>query len=319
MKHLKTILYAAVVVALLAGLSLYADPVKVATTLASANPLYILIGIGLGILALFVRVMKWAVLLEKPFRQVFVAQITGVMISNFTPGKIAEPVKAILLKRKANVDVSKALPSIIWERVIDLVVVMILSLFVFTTLHLGGNLIILSFLGVIVFSALAVVTIAVIYSQRFGRWVFGILKKFPILNKMSDSFIDNFYAVRVRKRNVAKCFFWTFVAWIIDATVFYVSFLALGIDPLPLTLLAGIMSLSIIIAIASTLPGGIGSFEIVASVLLGIAGIVSATSVSIVFLFRILTFWLSVFVGTVLLVKLRKKPEMAEAMKATNF
>ena len=113
------------------------------------------------------------------------------------------------MKRKANVDVSKALPSIIWERVIDLVVVMILSLFVFTTLHLGGNLIILSFLGVIVFSALAVVTIAVIYSQRFGRWVFGILKKFPILNKMSDSFIDNFYAVRVRKRNVAKCFFWS--------------------------------------------------------------------------------------------------------------
>ena len=283
MRHLKEALYGIVVIALLAGLTYYADPAQVAATLANANLHYAALGVLTGIVALLVRVKKWAVLLEKSFIETAHSQIAGVTISNFTPGKIAEPVKAILLKKRAGVDVSKSLPSIFWERVVDLSVVMILSLFVFTTLPLGGNLRVLSFSGIAIFGGIALVAIAVIYNQRFGRIIFRIARKFPILNRLSENFIENFYSVRVKKRNVGKCFFWTFAAWLLDSVTFYITFLALGVDPL------------------------------------GIAGVGSVAAVSLVFLFRIMTFWLSVFVGMISLFYLGRKADVFEAVRKARI
>ncbi|MBI2583438.1 MAG: flippase-like domain-containing protein [Candidatus Aenigmarchaeota archaeon] len=312
------IAYIAAVVAILTGLVYYADPAKVAATLVQATPLYIALGFLVGIVSLAARVKKWAVLMQKGFLEITHVQLTGVMISNFTPGKLAEPVKAFILKATSKTDVSSSLPSIMWERIIDLVVVMILSLFVFVSIQLGGNLRLLSISGMAIFGFLALFALLAIYSQRVGRKLFSLLRKFPVLNRIHEGFIDNFYSTKISKSSIGKCFLWTFFAWILDSINFYIAFLALGISPPSIFILAGIVGISIIIAIASTLPGGIGSFEIIATVLLGVVGFASAVAVPVVFLFRIMTLWLSVAIGVMSMIYLGRKVDIFGVMKAAH-
>jgi len=290
---------------ILAFVILFSNPIKIIEVLINANPIFILAAFGVALLNILLRVAKWSVLVGVPTRRLIDVQMLGLTISNFTPGKIADPAKSLILKAKNNIPVSESLISIIWERVNDVTVMIILSLIGLQFIALDVQTSILSMFGIGIFVALIAVMMIILFYQKLGRKIFFFLKRFPIMNKLSDDFIDNFYSTSIGKKKIIISFIITLVAWVLEGVVMLFVLMSLGLGA-NFVLLAGMISLSVLIGVASSLPGGIGSTEFVMILLLGVIGI-GAEAAAIVLVYRFLTFWFGALLGGVSMVHLSRK------------
>lgn len=288
----------------------YANPWLLFEYLSKSDLRYVALGLMASITALFFRVLKWRVLLDGVgLLELVPIQLLGMSISNFTPGKAAEPTKAVILKLRKGLDVSKTLPSVIWERIMDIIIIVLISLLTIQFIGIRANFYLISLISVSVFIGLIILLLVVLYSKRVGMAVFSLLRKLPFLKGISSSFMDTFYKERVKKRRLILCFFITLIPWVLDGVVLYFAMLALGFE-LPLLAAIGISALFVLIGIASSLPGGIGSAETVGILLLGIVGVGPALATAGVFLARFLSFWFSILAGGLSFVYLSRKIDL---------
>lgn len=295
---------------ILFGIIWYANPALLISYLSTSNLGYVALGLLASSLALFFRVLKWRVLLDGVgFRELVPVQLFGMAISNFTPGKAAEPTKALVLKLKKGLDVSKTLPSVIWERVMDIIIIVLIALLAIPFLGIRANFYLISLFSVGVFVFLIVLLLIILYSKRVGLFVFGLLKKIPFLRGISSGFMDAFYQARISKTKLILCFLITIIPWVLDGFVIYFSMLALGFE-LSILVAIGISALAVLIGIASFLPGGIGSAETVGVLLLGLVGAGPALATAGIFLARFLSFWFSVVLGGLSFIYLSKKIDL---------
>lgn len=294
---------------ILAAVVVYSNPIALAGLLAKSNYTFILAGFVISLAAILLGVLKWQVLLKGiGFRELIPIQILGFTISNFTPGKAAEPAKAVILKAAKDIAVSSSLASIIWERVMDVIVLILFSLAAISTLSLGSNFI-LAVLGVAVFIVIIIVAIGILYSERFGRKIFAFVKKLPVLKRLPDNFIDLFYKTRIGKSRLAQSFIISLVTWFILGFVLYFSLLAFGVQASPLVL-SGIVALSVVIGIASSLPGGLGTTEVVMIFLLGLVGVEPTIAAAAALTFRLMTIWFVNVMGGISFIYLSRKFEI---------
>lgn len=308
--------------AIIGGIILYANPSRVAETLAGCNLYYIILAFAAANAALLLRALKWKVLLEKvPFVDVMNIQFFGIAVSNMTPGKIGEPVKSIALKMLRGIHVSTSLPSVIWERIFD---VFVMLLFGIIGIYLIASMQYFIFIEVSMafFIILLVFLMAVLLSKKFGKKIFGAARKLPVMNMISDQFVDNFYSSKIKKRNFALCFILTAAAWFCDGMVFYI--VLLSINPAPLNasmplIMTSILSLSIFAGLLTSLPGGVGGTEAVMIVIMGAIGIGSSVAASVALIGRVLTFFYSIALGYVSFLFLSRKINTKEILKEIGF
>jgi len=290
---------------ILIALIWYANPTKFIGIVSNANLLYVFLAFLISTISLCFRVLKWSVLVHVPFHELLCVQLFGLALSNLTPGKIGEPVKAVVLKMKSKIPVSSSLSSIIWERISDLVILIILSIGAILVLSFTTEFYVLGVLSIGVFIGLILILLIMMYSKIIGYKIFSFVKKFPILNKISESFIETFYNTKVGKKSILLAFFITPIPWILDGLAFYFAFLSLGIVINPL-LIVSMMSLAVLISVATSLPGGLGSFEAVMIVFLGLFGIETSLATAGIFLARFTTIWYSFLWGGVSFIYLNR-------------
>lgn len=311
MRKLKAIPFVISVI-LIAAIIYFSNPYQIYGAIVGVDKVYIAAALGLSVLNIFLRVMKWRVILEGVgFFELFPIQMFGMTLSNFTPGKIAEPAKSVILRIKKGIPVSASLPTVIWERINDIISTIILAFVAMQAISIKSDLLLLSIFSMSVFTALIILLIFTMHNKKFGTRIFSIIKKLPGTGGISESFIESFYSIKTKKMRIMKSFFVTLLAWVLEGLIFHVVLLSMGIE-INFILLAGIISLSLLIGIASSLPGGIGSSEFVMIFLLGLNGVAGALAVSAVFIYRILTFWFGAFVGGMSFVYLSKKIDMKE-------
>lgn len=298
-------------IALLFGFIIYSNPLSFIDLIIKADSTLLLLAVGLFFVGAFFRVLKWKVLIDKPFRLVFPVQYVGMTISNFTPVKSAEPLKSVVLKAVDNTDVSKSFPTVIIERIIDLVVVVLFSLYALLFISIGDYTFVVLAGTLVVFVFIAAL-LAILYSKRFGTFVFRLLNKFPSV-KISEEFINSFYRFTIKKQRIILAFLFTAIAWFLEGVVLFISAQALHLSSPGVLILLSLISLSLIISIASFMPGGIGSFEIVLTLFLSSFGVASAAAV--VLLYRFLSFWFSVFLGGACFVYLSRKIDLRNIIK----
>jgi len=105
---------------ILAAVIVYSNPLAVADKLVTSDYRFVFLAFCISVFAISLGVLKWNILLNKVgYFELYPVQVLGYAVSNFTPGKAAEPAKAIVLKMRSNVPVAFSLPSIIWERIMD--------------------------------------------------------------------------------------------------------------------------------------------------------------------------------------------------------
>ncbi|MDD1719919.1 MAG: flippase-like domain-containing protein [Methanoregulaceae archaeon] len=308
---------------ILAGIVLFLNPAELVRTIASANPVYILYGFIFANLALVCRVYKWKVLLPGiSFGKLAPVQFFGITVSNLTPGKIGEPVKTMALKAVDGTPISVSLPSVIWERIMDVLVLILFGLSGISLIA-AADYLPLIVLSVVIFSVLIAFLFLIMYSEQAGRKAIGLFKRFPVLKKIDEEFLTNFYrGCRISHVSLLGSFAWTLVAWLLDGMAFYAVYLALAPAPVDLVLpvmFTCILALSVLIGLLSFLPGGVGGTEVVMILILSAAGIPHDIGGSTVLIGRALTFGWSIVAGYVAFVYLSRKVDTGEITKMVGL
>lgn len=311
---------------ILAGIVIYLDPQEIAETLIEADLSLVALAFIATNVALFSRVMKWKALLGKiSAMELAPIQFFGITISNLTPGKIGEPVKSIALKMSNSTPVSTSLFSVIWERIFDVLVMMIFGIAGMYFIAPAEYLVFIA-AAMAFFSVLLAFLIAVMHNEKFGREAFALLRKLPGTGKISDQFVSNFYTSgKIPLSSLASCFFWTSMAWLFDGIVFYLAMVSMKsgeyalISPVEhatqVVIMTCVLSVSILLGLLSSLPGGVGGTEAAMIIILGATGISSQIAGSTVLLGRALTFWYSMLLGYFSFVYLSRKIDIKEAVK----
>ena len=147
-----------------------------------------------------IRVMKWDALLRSAgihenFFKLFRIMLIGIFYGMITPGKAGEVARAYYLDS----DKSVTIPTIIWDRVIDFFVLIILCLLSILFLFKDNNLYIAAVLLFFIFIVLS----AVFLNKKLIYYLLGLMK----LNlNSSTKFIDTIHTIKSDFRLLSKLF-----------------------------------------------------------------------------------------------------------------
>lgn len=256
----------------------------------SANYWWILPGIVVYFLGVWVRAWRWHYLLKpvKPVstRVMFPITCIGYMGNNIYPARAGEVLRAVVLKRKESVPISASLATIIVERIFDGVVMLA---FVFLNLPalarvasyesgFIGNIQNLALIGAGIFAvALVIFLLAAMFprqTEKIGQWLIDRLLPKKAREKTSGimlKFLEGLASLR-SPVNIFMVFVTSVIIWLLEtvkywfvmhAFTFTVSFFAL-------MLLNGIANLATTIPSA---PGYIGTWEAVTKAVLMAFGV----------------------------------------------
>lgn len=288
-RHWKKIA-AALSIALVAALLTQINLAELASALASANLILLSAALVASTAGLAMRTLRWKTLLDEkskiPFQTLFPIQSAGLALSNFSPGKMADPVKVFFLK-PFGVRYSFSLITVVWERIFDLFLLFSASLLVAsivsTTAAYGA------------FALMAAMAVAAMVMHKRLAHAIAFFSRFKLF-----SFLKKAEAYKFKKRTLAKALALTFVIWGIDFFATWIAFKAAGVA-LDYLFLAGAMGLAIVIGVFTFLPGGIGSTEISLLFLLSMSGYPQAQLLAGIVLARAATLGFSSLAGASML------------------
>jgi glycosyltransferase 2 family protein len=259
-----------------------------------ANYIWLLPGIGVYFIGVWVRAWRWHYLLgpikKIPTKTMFPITTIGYMGNNIYPARAGEVLRAVILKRREGVSVSASLATIIVERIFDGVVMLS---FIFLNLPelakltgssgFVGNIQQVAVIGTGVFiGALAVFLLAAMFPSRTAKIGFWFIERIlpkrlhERVTSLMDKFLNGLASLR-SPFNVLMVFFTSVIIWLLEtgkywfvmhAFDFSVSFFAL-------MLMNGIVNLATTIPSA---PGYIGTFDAPGIAVLTAYGVNQATA-----------------------------------------
>ncbi|MBI4181422.1 MAG: flippase-like domain-containing protein [Candidatus Aenigmarchaeota archaeon] len=226
----------------LIGLAIFAyllwsiDLGKLAASFLSLDPLLFLAALGLSVVAIALKAVKWQVIIRSyglpfPFREALRGWLVGFAIGLVTPGKIGDFARAYYLKERANM--GRALTTVVVDRLADILILFLLAaigLTAFVTLYVPNDLLLAGVYGffVLFLAGLALFSrtrVMIRVLRPFYRWFISDARKGTV-----KAVFDDFYggvAVMVgKKRLMLASLAITLLIWIV--TIFYVWVLAVA-------------------------------------------------------------------------------------------
>ena len=269
----------------------------------------ILILVPLGWLALYFR---WTILVKNsgyilPHKKNFQIFLSGFPLS-ITPGKVGELLKCELLKENFNIPRKITAPIILVERLYNAVGIVIISSLGIWYFDFSGTVILIASCALIgIFIALR--------SKSLFSSLINKTSKIKYLSKFSDSFSDSYEVINhsTKPKIFIISSLLSAIYWILESVAVYFVFKSFGIDFLELYNVVLAYTSSIILGVASFVPGGIGVSEGTLISLLSIHGLSLSTAITLTLFIRMFTLWYSVFVGFIAL-----KFAGAFSMKSAN-
>lgn len=258
-------------------------------SLKNARYIWLLPGIAVYFLGVWVRSWRWHYLLKPlkkiPTRVMFPIVTIGYMGNNIYPARAGEVLRAVILKQRENVPISASLATVIVERIFDGVVML-----AFVFLNLGelaklttssgivGNIQQIAFWGAIVFiGALVAFLLAAMFPYLTQRIVDTVIQKIlperfrDKTSQIASRFLTGLESLR-SPQEALMIFFTSVLIWLLEtgkywfvmhAFDFEVSFFAL-------MLMNGIVNLATTIPSA---PGYLGTFDAPGIALLSAYGV----------------------------------------------
>ena len=269
----------------------------------------ILILVPLGWLALYFR---WTILVKNsgyilPHKKNFQIFLSGFPLS-ITPGKVGELLKCELLKENFNIPRKITAPIILVERLYNGVGIVIISSLGIWYFDFSGTVILIASCALIgIFIALR--------SKSLFSSLINKTSKIKYLSKFSDSFSDSYEVINhsIKPKIFIISSLLSAIYWILESVAVYFVFKSFGIDFLELYNVVLAYTSSIILGVASFVPGGIGVSEGTLISLLSIQGLSLSTAITLTLFIRFFTLWYAVFVGFIAL-----KFAGAFSMKSAN-
>lgn len=304
----RKVLLAAVVGALVfAGLALYADAEKLASTATLFSWQAFGLGLLLATLNYGLRIARWQYYLRHIGVEVPLGESSLVFLSGFvmsvTPGKIGEVFKSLLLFESRGTPFAQTAPIVIAERLTDLI-----ALVLWTAL---GSLAFSQ--GPLIAAAGATVVFGILMVAAYrplGELALSVCAKLPVLKLFSDRLREAYDSLHhmTRPAPLALGTGIAVLAWGLECISMYV--IVHGFQGVALEWDAATFAYaaSTLVGALAMLPGGLGGTEMAMTGLLQTLGgpaVTPAVATATTMLVRIATLWWAVLVGALALATYR--------------
>ncbi len=319
-KRIKAYIPLTLAVLILIALVLFSGAEEIVNLLLKARIEFLLLAFTCWLTSLVFRIIRWYALLQcvgirEKLSSILKSLLAGLALSNLTPGKLAEPLRAYFFKKLTKREISKVLPSIFVERILDFIAIIALSIFSLTTL--SGKIFYLFALGVCFYTTVFGFSVYVLLSQRritkatrvFTRlfsFIPKVRKKAGEIEGFAETLHKAFKAQK-SKHALILAFFPTLFIWTLEGVTLYLCLLSIGayVDPLVLITLFPLVT---VISLLSFLPGGLGAGEVLAVVVFSNLSTLSyAQLTAALILARIVGFWPTIVIGSYFAGKIKLK------------
>lgn len=239
--------------------------------------------------------------------------LSGLALS-VSPGKLAEVLKALVLKNLSGVAFSRAAPVVFLERLVDGLAVIPLT--AIAMLAAGGAVAVEGVPLGTVRAVLVGVSLALgagmvlVQSRALADWALNLVRRWPGVRR-AHGVLRNLYESSydlIKLRHLAPMTLIGLAAYTSDSIGFALLLIGLGLEP-SWTLFAQatfILSFSVIVASISALPGGAGGRELtIGPLLTAIVGLSRPDAGTATFLIALFQLWVGVLLGLVMIALFR--------------
>lgn len=262
--------------------------------------------------SVFVRCQRWQLLLrpvgDVPLLPLFSATSIGFFCNMVLPLRVGEVVRPVLLGRRTDLPVSSVLASVLVERLLDMVTILLFLGVVITLVPVSES-IRRSGMAFLVFAAAAVTLVLAL--QRRNRAALGLtqwmLGRLPAtVRTHADAalhgFIDGLQGLS-GGGTLLRIAGYSFYLWAVIASVFALGFVACGLE---VPLVSGALALVTVVAgavSAPSAPGFIGTFQAGCIVALALFGVGRADAVPYSFVVWAAQWLTQIVLGVVFLLR----------------
>jgi glycosyltransferase 2 family protein len=275
--HVRTAIVLALSVAMLAWFLRGADLGQVWSEIQNGRVGLLVLAVGITLMTYVFRALRWQYLLRPlgrpPFSAVFKTTVIGFAVSTLLPARAGEVVRPYLLARHAGFSATSAFATIILERVLDLITVLLLFGFylafytpvvsaehsaTFTALKSGGML-----AAVASVAGLAFMMLVAGHPEKLATWALRVERVLPAkfaaaMAQFVRTFLQGLAVVRQPARLVVAGLLslplWLSIALGIWATsqAFHIDMIYPG---------AFLMMAVLVVGVAVPTPGSVGGFH----------------------------------------------------------
>jgi uncharacterized membrane protein YbhN (UPF0104 family) len=278
--RIRAVIVVAVAAALVVVFLRNVDLRGVVTAILQARVRWLVVSLVAAVLSIVIRALRWQYLLEPlghaSFANAFRATAVGFAASSILPARAGEVIRPYFLARHENMTATGAFATIILERVLDVLTVLVLlasSVFVFNrgvaaaspnaavafaAMKWGGA---TALAGSI--AALVVMFVLAGDPGRIGRWMARLEATVPsklagLIGGVAEKFSRGLGAVR-RPGRLLVALLWSFPLWLTIASGLWAVSVAFRID-VPFTG-SFLLVAMLVIGVAVPTPGAIGGFH----------------------------------------------------------
>jgi uncharacterized protein (TIRG00374 family) len=254
------------------------------------------------------RFFKWELYLRRlgvriPFVDSFTIFISGFSLT-VTPGKVGEVLKAYLLREVHGVPMARTAPTVVAERLTDLIALALLALVGVGALAGGER---------VAYVALALVAVAllIVASERLAQGTIDLVGAVPLVGKLAPK-LREFYGATKTLLAPAPLVIATLLslaAWMAECLAFWIVLCGFPGAQASLKLCTFIYATMTIAGALSFLPAGLGVQEIgmVKLLVAQARNLTEATATAATFITRVCTLWFAVLLGAVALVIVQRR------------
>jgi len=224
-------------------------------SLKNANYSYLVVSVLFLIFIIFLRSIRWRFLFTKEIdiNDLYKSQLIGYMGNNILPLRMGELLKAYYLEKKSKISKYEVIGTVILERVLDLVGLVLLF---FILLNFSLFELIDSIYITIIYSILIFTLVSMFASYKLNK-----KKKFKGKNNILLIFNDVISGFSsINKSNFLLSILYSILIWISYAVVVFLVQESMYLD-LNFIQCVLILFLSSIVLMVPSMPGNIGTFE----------------------------------------------------------
>ena len=267
--------------------------------IAEINAYYFILAVIFFYAAFPLRAIRWKIMLKNSKIKTNYKGLTEIIFlswfaNSIIPAKLGDVYRAYALKKRDKTKISPILGTIFAERALDIVFLLLL-LGITGTIFLGDkfiesiNIIYIGLLGLFFF------TIAIIIIKQKKDHIIHIMptKIKPYMNDFLKSIERT-----LNLKTAHKIIFLTTILWLFESVCLYFVILSLNLA-IPLMTAITIAIAGIILTAIPFTPAGLGAVEVGLFGLFVMVGVTEPISISIVFFYRLITYWSLVIFGAI--------------------
>ena len=244
------------------------DLQRTADVIAGASPAWIAALLALVLADVAARGLRWQALVRPikpvPFGHMFGYLLIGYLANNVLPARLGEFVRSWYLGEREEIGAARALGTVVVERVIDVVVVVLIGSFAILVLSARGAIASVALVGVPFAVALVVMLALLVLADRVPilRRVVAWFERWPSVHAAIQRLRDGL-AVAGRPATVARAVGLSLVAWSFSVLSVAAAGQSIGVE---LSIgQAALVSASVALAIAvPSGPAYLGTWELAA-------------------------------------------------------